>query len=75
MHLVHALPPCYPEIHSSTAVNISVDTTMLSSSTCSIISGLLDHDYQFLTGIAPATNIVHLKQRTREVNNERIMQF
>jgi len=28
-----------------------------------------------VNSIAPATNIVHLKQRTREINNERIMQF
>jgi hypothetical protein len=40
-------------------------------------NGLSDHDVQFLTvnNIAPATNIVHLKQRAREINNERIMQF
>jgi len=38
---------------------------------------LPDHDAQFRTVnyIAPATNIVHLKQRTVEINNERNMQF
>jgi len=64
---------------SSTAINnIFVDITRLSSSsTCPIINGLSDHAGQFLTvnNIAPATNIVHSKQRTREINNERIMQF
>jgi hypothetical protein len=64
---------------SSTAIsNIFVDITRLSSSsTCPIINGLSDHDAQFLTvnNIVPATNIVPLKQSTREINIERIMQF
>jgi hypothetical protein len=57
--------------------NISVDITRLSSSsTCPMINDLSDHDVQFLTvNITPAINIIHLKQRTREINNERIMQF
>jgi hypothetical protein len=40
-------------------------------------NGLSDRDAQFLTvnNIAPATNIVPLKQRTREINSESIMQF
>jgi len=61
---------------SSTAFDIFVDITSLSVSfTCPIINGLSDHDAQFLTvnSIAPATNTVHLKQRTREINKERIM--
>jgi hypothetical protein len=65
--------------NSSTAVsNIFVDITKLSLCyICSIINGLSDHDAQFLTFniIVPATNIVHLKQRTTEINNERIIQF
>jgi hypothetical protein len=64
---------------SCTAVSDTfVDITRLSSSSaCPIINGLSDHDAQFLTAnnIAPATNIVHLKQRSREINNERSMQF
>jgi hypothetical protein len=48
-----------------------------SSSTCLLINGLSDHDAQFLTVnyVVPATNIVPLKTRTREINNEKIMQF
>jgi hypothetical protein len=40
-------------------------------------NSLSDHDAQLITinNIAPATNIMHLKQRTKEINNERIMQF
>jgi hypothetical protein len=55
--------------------NVFVDITRLSSSTCP--SGLSDYDVQFLTvnNIAPATNIVPLKQRTRKINSKRIMQF
>jgi hypothetical protein len=64
---------------TSTAINnIFVDITRLSSSfTCPIINVLSDHDTQFLTvnNIALAANIVHLKQRAREINNERIMQL
>jgi hypothetical protein len=39
--------------------------------------GLSDHDAQFLSvnNTVPATNIVPLKQRIREINNEGIMQF
>jgi hypothetical protein len=41
------------------------------------MNGLSDHDAQFLTvnNTAPVTNIVPLRQRTREINNESIMQF
>jgi hypothetical protein len=63
---------------STTIDNIFVDITRLSlSSTCPTINGLSDHNAQFLTvnNTAPATNIVPLRQRTREINNERIMQF
>jgi hypothetical protein len=58
--------------------NNFIDITRLnSSSTCPIINGLSDHDAHFLTviSITPTTNIVPLKQRTREINKERIMQF
>jgi hypothetical protein len=64
---------------SSTAVsNVFIDITRLSSSsTCPIINGLSDHDAKSLAvnNIAPATDIVQLKQRSREINNERTMQF
>jgi hypothetical protein len=64
---------------SSTAVsNISVDITRLSSSsTYHIINGVSDYEAQFLAvnNTVPATNTVYLKQRTREINNKRIMQF
>jgi len=58
---------------SNTTDNVSVDFTRLSSSSiCPTINGLSDHDVQFLTvnNTALASNIVHLKQRTREINNE-----
>jgi len=55
---------------SSTAINnIFVDITRLSSSSvCPIVNGLSEHDAQFLTlnNIAPATNTVHMKQRTEK---------
>jgi hypothetical protein len=64
---------------SSTVINnIFVDITRLSSfSIFPITNGLSDHDDQFLTinNTVPATNIVSLEQRTREINNETIMQF
>jgi hypothetical protein len=58
---------------SSTIIGTSVDITRLSwPSTCLVMNSLSDHDSQFLTvnNIVPATNIVPLKQRTREINNE-----
>jgi hypothetical protein len=64
---------------SNTAINNSfVDITRLSSSsTHPIINGLSYYDAQFLTvnNTASATNILYCKQRTREINNESIMQF
>jgi hypothetical protein len=64
---------------SSTAIdNIFVDITRLSSpSTYPIINGLSAHDAQILTvnNIVPASNTEPLKQRTREINTERIDQF
>jgi hypothetical protein len=64
---------------SSTSIsNIFVDITKLSSScTYPTVNGLSDHDAQFLTvnNIAPATNLVPLKHRTREISNEKIMHF
>jgi ribosomal protein L22 len=63
---------------SSIAVNIFIDITRKSASyACPIINGLSDNDAQVFTvnKIAAATNIVPLKQRTREINNEGIMQF
>jgi hypothetical protein len=58
--------------------NIFVDSIRFSSSSTSpIINGLSDHDAQYLmiNNIAAATNLIPLKQRTRKVNNETIMQF
>jgi len=58
--------------------SIFVDIIRLSSPpTYAIINGLSDHEAQFLTDnvTVPATNIVYLNQRTREINNERIMQL
>jgi hypothetical protein len=48
----------------------------ISSSTSPIISGLSDHDtqYRMINSIAAAGNLIPLKQRTRKVNNETIMQ-
>jgi hypothetical protein len=64
---------------SSTAVdNIFVDSIRLSSSsTCPLINGLSNHDAQLFTinNTASAVNLVPLKQRTRKVNNDTIMQF
>jgi hypothetical protein len=64
---------------SSTAIdNNFVDSIRFSSSSTSpIINGLSDHDAQYLmiNNIAAAANLIPLKQRTRRVNNERIMQF
>jgi len=69
-HIVHFATRTQND-SSTTIDNIFVDIT------CPIINGLSDHDAQFLTvnNIAPATNIVHLKQGTRERNNESIIQF
>jgi hypothetical protein len=59
--------------HSSTVTdNIFVDITRQSSSSISpIVNGLSDHHVQFLTvnNVVPATNIILLKHRTREINN------
>jgi len=46
-----------------------------SSSTHPIIDGLSDHGAKYLTvnNAVPGTNTVPLKQRTKEVNNKRIM--
>jgi hypothetical protein len=64
---------------SSTAINnIFVDITRLSSSsTYPITNDISEHDAQFLTvnNTAPVANTVPLKQRTREINNERLMQI
>jgi hypothetical protein len=48
-----------------------------SSSTSPIINGLSDHDAQYLmiNNIAAAGNLIPLKQRTRKVNNETVMQY
>jgi hypothetical protein len=55
--------------------NIFVDSIRFSSSSTSpIINGLSDHEAQYLN-IATAGNLIPLKQRTRKVNNETIMQF
>jgi hypothetical protein len=42
-----------------------------------VINGLSDHDAQYLmiNNIAAAGDLIPLKQRTRKVNNETIMQF
>jgi hypothetical protein len=41
-----------------------------------IINELLGHDAQFLTiNIVAVTNTVLLRQKTRKVNNETVMQF
>jgi hypothetical protein len=65
--------------NSSTAIdNIFVDSIRLnSSSTSPIIHGLSDHDAQLLTinNIVAAVNLIPLKQRTRKINNDTIMQF
>jgi hypothetical protein len=61
---------------SSTAIdNIFVDSIRFSSSP--IINGLSDHDAQYpmINNIAAAGYLIPLKQRTRKVNNETIMQF
>jgi hypothetical protein len=62
---------------SSTAIdNIFVDSiTLSSSSTSPIIYGLSDHDAQLLTinNIASAVNLIPLKQRTRNINNDTVM--
>jgi hypothetical protein len=64
---------------SSTVVdNIFVDSIRLSPSSVSpIINGLSGHDAQLLTinNIASAVNLIPLKQRTRKINNDTIMQF
>jgi hypothetical protein len=63
---------------STTNDKIFVGIIRLSSSfTSSIINSLSDHDAQFLTinNIVAAINIVPLKQKTRKVNNETVMQF
>jgi hypothetical protein len=64
---------------SSTATdNIYVDSIRFSSSSTSpIINGLSDHDAQYLmiNNIAAAANLIPLKQRTRKVDNETIMQL
>jgi hypothetical protein len=64
---------------SSTAVdNIFVYSIRLSSSsTCPIINGLSNHDAQLFTvnNTASAVTLVPLKQRTRKINNDTIMQF
>jgi hypothetical protein len=57
---------------------MSVDSTRFTtSSTSSIINGLPDHDAQYFTinNIAAANNLITLKQRTRTINNETIMQL
>jgi hypothetical protein len=58
--------------------NMFVDSTRFSSSsTSSIINGLADHDAQHLVinNTAAADNLISLKQRTRKINTETIMQF
>jgi hypothetical protein len=42
-----------------------------------LYNGLSDHDGQFITinNIAAAGNIIPLRQRTRKINNETVMQF
>jgi hypothetical protein len=64
---------------SSAAIdNVFADTTRFSSSSTScIVNGLSDHDAQYLTinSIAAADNLISLKQRTRTINNETVMQF
>jgi hypothetical protein len=58
--------------------NMFVDSTRFSSSsTSSIINGLSDHDDQHLVinNTAEADNLISLKQRTRKINTETIMQF
>jgi hypothetical protein len=58
--------------------NIFVDSIRFSSSSTSpIINGLSYHNAQYLmiNNIAAASNLIPLKQRTRKVNNEIIMQF
>jgi hypothetical protein len=65
--------------NSNTAIdNIFVDSIRLnSSSTSPITNGLSDHDAQLLTinNIVAAVNLIRLKQRTRKINNDTIMQF
>jgi hypothetical protein len=64
---------------SSTAVNIIlVDSTRLnSSSTSLIVNGMSNHDGQFIiiNNIVATANLIPLRQRTRDVNNETVMQF
>jgi hypothetical protein len=62
----------------TTIDNIFVDSIRFSSSSTSpVINGLSDHDAQYLmiNNIAAASNLIPLKQRTRKVNNETIVQF
>jgi hypothetical protein len=58
---------------------ITLPSIRVSSSSTSpvIINGLSDHDAQYLmiNNISAASNFIPLKQRTRKVNNETIMQF
>jgi hypothetical protein len=57
---------------------IFVDSIRLNStSTSPIINGLSDHDAQLLTinNIVAAVNLIALKQRTRKISNDTIMQF
>ena len=66
-------------INSKTAIeNISVDTNIMKLSSASlIINGLSDNNAQILTikNICATINKLSLKQRTRLIDNETIMNF
>jgi hypothetical protein len=56
---------------------VDSSTRFSSSSTSSIINGPSDHDDQYLmiNNIAAAGNLIPLKQTTRKINTETIIQF
>jgi hypothetical protein len=58
--------------------NIFIDSTRLTSScTSPVVNSLSDHDSELLTinNITTKVNVIPLKQRTRKISNETIVQF